>query len=156
MWLWLNYRWGGKTNRPGSHWEQEGVCNKSQHVAREGLFCFQSRAVEDALPAHAPVSLLMGLEVLGKSLMSELVFCNGNLKLFLDFAGNLALDIDCGNESMLKVLDHISSWWRDRRCWLDPGANSWACGCACTMTMFSLPLPDDLILCWNHLFTICS
>lgn len=35
--------------------------------------------------------------------MTELVlFCNGQLKLFLDPAGNLALDIDCGNESMLK------------------------------------------------------
>lgn len=79
--------------------------------------------------------------------MTELVYRNGQLKLFLDPAGNLALDIDCGNERMLKVLDHISLWRRDRRCWSDPGTNSWACGWACTIIMFSLPLPDDLILC---------
>lgn len=79
--------------------------------------------------------------------MNELVFCNGQLKRFLDPADNLALDIDYGNESMLTVLDHVSLWCRDWRCGLDPGTNSWACGYACTIMMFSLPLPDDLILC---------
>lgn len=79
--------------------------------------------------------------------MTELVFCNGQLRLFLDPAGNLGLDIDCGNERMLKVLDHILLWGRDQRCWLDPKTNRWDCGCVRTIIMFSLPSPDDLMLC---------